>query len=65
MFLFKNRLPSFKLLKTVMVCGTQLSMDDAAGMEVLQGVDDLDHVALHLDFRQPLPPLDQLIQCLV
>ena len=40
-------------------------MDDAVRMEVLEGVDDLDCVALHFKLMQPLSPLEQLIHALI
>lgn len=40
-------------------------MDDSTAVEVLEGGDELEGVVLDFEFRELLPPLQQLVQCLV
>lgn len=40
-------------------------MDDAVGVEVLEGHDDLVHVVLGLELGEPFPALDQFVESLV
>jgi len=53
------------LLAEEEVAQLEVAVDHLVLHQVLHRVQDLQQVALHLDFRQPLAPLEQLVQRLV
>lgn len=52
-------------LETSLAESALLSMDDPVAVEVLQGLDNLVDVALHLDLHQSSTSLDEVVETLV